>query len=438
MSRPATVVPLLPRVPAAAETRPAGEPLQRLLELCAANIWPQLAASTQSSYRQTRALVEGLGPYPAPGDVALWVTWLRRRYPPPEGCTDSWTVHLHWHNLAAVYSVSKEWGWAAGVNPAAVLKLPKPTPRARAIVNVDELWPLILGACHDLRERTLLQAARDFGTRRSELLGLMPRDLVTLGEPWRMRIERQRLPRSWTTGKLKTKRGNRALPVTPELRAMLTELLALGAPQVWEGKGGQTLREVPFLFPYRPHELQDLRERCAAVAPAAFPRGDWLHALRHTFAGELERSGASLEEVSKQLGHTSTQSTDLVYVNMFARPVDAGPVERMLAARRAGVTAWGAPPGKEPSPPGAIDAASSGRKRTAAVDAAAVQECSAESGPTFRKESTPCSTPSQNESASSRSTKVTPERKRPGLSTTPQRALPGLAVQRVTTRPRRR
>ncbi len=197
---------------------------------------PPIRASTQSSYRQTYQLAVSLGDFPSVGAVGTWVTWLRGRYPPPEGCTDSWTVHLHWHNLAALYSWAKKWGFAAGCNPAAALDLKKPTARARAIVDIAELWPALLGACHDLRERTFLQAARDFGVRRGELLGLMPHDLVTLGEPWRMRFERQRpRPNEWNTTPLKKNGANRSLPVTLGLRAMLVDLLALGAPKVWTG-----------------------------------------------------------------------------------------------------------------------------------------------------------------------------------------------------------
>jgi len=398
------VVPFVTRAPASHDARPAGEPLPRLWELHAATILPALARSTVASYHQTRNLTGSLGDFPAIGDVALWVGWLRTQYLPPPGCRDSWTVHLHWHNLAALYRVAQTYGWASGANPAAAMKLRKPQARARAIVDVADLWPELLAAAHDARERALLTAARDTGARRGELLGLMPEDVVTLGEPWRLRFQRQRpRPNEWTTTPLKKNGANRSLPVTAELRAALAELLALGPPIIWQGQGRQAPLRSPFLFPYRVHELNDLRDRLRSVAPTAFPPGDFLHALRHTLSFELNRSGASDEEVQHQLGHSSPQSTREVYINLHARPVDVGPMARLEAARRAGVTGWGAPPG----PP---------RKRTAAVRAAAVQECSVEQV-TRRKENHPCSTPS-------RKSKV-------------QRALPGLSVGPVVKRPRR-
>jgi len=444
-------------VPSAQDARPRGEPLPKLFEFLAVNHWPQLADSTRSSYRQTVALAAALGKYPSVGEVAAWVTSLRKMYPPPEGFSDSWTVHLHWHNLVAVYNAAKEWGLAEGCNPAALLKLRKPRARARAIVGVDELWPLVLDACHDLRERTLMECALRLGGRRAELLALEPRDLVTTGEPWRMRIERQRRPGEWTTRALKRDGTARAVPVVSlELRRMLVDLIGEGAPRVWVGRGGQELREVPYLFPYRVHELQDLRERLAAVAPTAFPAGDFLHAVRHTFAVLLNRAGASFEQAGVALGHTSTQSTKQVYTNIFARPVDVAPLRAVERARRLGVTTWGAPPGAR-GPPGA--APGGPEKRTAGVRAPAVQERSKRSGPTITQEASPCCTPSRKRESGTGSASVgtragntaRPEvatgrarrtasnaGARPSGTGGSQRALPGLAVQRVTTPPRRR
>jgi integrase len=402
-------IPFMPRVPSTSdETVPKGETLPQLIERFRANRLPTLAASTQASYRQTFALVEALGDFPSVGQVGVWVTWLRGQYPPPSGFTDSWTVHLHWHNLAALYSWSKEWGFASGCNPAAVLKLPKPAPRARAIVGVADLWPRVLEACHDLRERALLQLALDTGARKGELLGLMPHDLVTTCEPWRLRFERQRpKPDSWATTPLKVDGGNKAVPlVDGRTCELLVELLALGPVKVWRGRGGQHIEEPPFLFPYRNHELVDLRARLGAVAPGvAFGKGDFLHSLRHTFAVELDRSGASVEQTQKALGHRSPQSTERTYINRFARPVDVEPLARAHAARLAGVVKWGAPPGGA-GPPAVV--ASGPGKRTAGVRAPAVQERSKPSSPTITKENTSCRVPSRKS----------------------QRALPGLAVSK--------
>jgi integrase len=289
-----------------------------------------------------------------------------------------------------------------------VLALPKPQARARAIVDIADLRPLLLGACLDSRERALLVCAMDTGARRGELLGLMPEDVVTIADPWRLRFQRQRpKPNAWSTTPLKVNGGNRSLPVTQAMRAALAELLALGAPLIWQGRGRQTPLRSPFLFPYRVHDLNHLRDRLRAVAPSAFPPGDFLHALRHTLSFELNRSGASDEDVQKQLGHTSTQSTRDVYINLHARAVDLGPMQRLEAARRIGVTSWG------PAPPGR-----SLEKRTAGASTPAVQECSARSRPTITKENTTCSTPSL---------------KRPKI----QRALPGLSVGPVVKRPKR-
>jgi hypothetical protein len=251
------------------------------------------------------------------------------------------------------------------------------------------------------------------------------------------------------TTPLKVNGGARALIVTDELRTMLVELLAQGAPLVWRGRGRQTLTSSPFLFPYNNDQLHDLRRRVGAVAPDAFPPGDWLHTLRHTLSFELNRSGASDEEVQKQLGHLSPQTTRDVYINLHARPVDAGPMARLQAARRAGVTAWGAPPGGGPPPD--VPAA---EKRTPPVAAGGVQERT-ESCPTVRKENHPCRTPSQSSSEpSSRPVPSTmrtdapptslpssprrPRGRTPATSpSSAQRSLPRLGAVAVTTRPAR-
>ena len=43
---------------------------------------------------------------------------------------------------------------------------------------------------------------------------------------------------------------------------------------MWFGKGCQELRDSPFLFPYREHDLSDLKRRLAAVAPGVEPTAE--------------------------------------------------------------------------------------------------------------------------------------------------------------------
>jgi integrase len=427
------VVPFIARVASSDDAKPKGLPLPRLMELLAERVWPQLADSTERTYHQTRRLSLALGDYPSAGDVAQWVAALRSLYPPPPGQRDSWTVHLHWHNLAAVYSKAQRWGWSSGANPAALLALPKPKARARAVENLAELWAALLGVCEDHRERALLTTARYTGARRGELLGLQPHDLVTFAEPWRLRFERQR-PRAnaWTTKPLKVEGSNRALPViAPELRRALVETIAAGAPRVWVGRGGQHLVESPFLFPYRSHELARLKARLEAVAPEAFPRGDFLHVLRHTLAVELNRSGASDEEVQHVHGHSSVTTTRQVYINVFAAPVPASTFERAERARRAGVTQWGAPPGKNLPPP-ATGSPAADRSGARPVGAGRAPRPDEQSHP-FKSKEQSCG-PRRAVVATKRTARaargtLAKDRRRAG-----QRALPGLAVGPVVRR----
>jgi integrase len=406
----APLVPLIPRFAGTIDTKPAGEPLARLIDLHRKNKLPTVAASTQSSYTQTyRLLGESLGTHPSVAQAGAWVSWLRERYPPPKGYTDSSTVHCHWKNARAVYEWAKEWGLVSGCNPFAVLNLRKPKPRARAIMDLAEFWPAIMGCCLDHRQRTLLLAARDLGLRRAELLGLLPQDIITTANPWHLRIERQRLPSSWEPMPPKTDCGSRNLPISAELKDALVQLLEEGPASIWFGQGRQRLVTVPWLFPYRNHELCDLRKRCGQVAPAAFPKGDWLHALRHTLAIYLMRTDATTDDIQRQLGHGSPTTTQQVYSRFDMRPVKAAPMSRALEAMQSGPTAWGAPPGQPGGGP---------EKRPPAVRAAGGQERSRQSSPTITKENTTCSTPSP---------------KRPKV----QRALPGLSVGPVVKRPKR-
>ncbi len=402
------VIPLIAPTNELSAKRPSGEPIARLVMLFRQHVFPELADKTQATYLQTFKLIPPSWERPSVAEVGAWVTWLRGQYPPPPGCRDSWTVHLNWKNVAALYSWAKDWGFVEGVNPAAVLGLKKPKSRARAILDLADVWPAILGACLDDRQRCLLETARATGCRSSELLALTPSDIVTTARPWHIHVERQRRPGQWVTEHVKTDHGVRSLPVPPELEALLRELLTQPAPEVWVGRGRQRLQTVPFLFPYRQHELNAMKTRCAVVAPGAFPKGDWLHTLRHTLAISMMRTGASTDDIQRQLGHDSPTTTQFVYSQFASRPAEARPVMRAMKAMEVGPTRWGAPPGAGP-PVGAPQ----GEAVTPAR--ATASRVSKRSSPTGKKENTTCST----------------------TTTKRQRALPGLSVGPVVKKPRK-
>lgn len=412
------VIPLISPIGGLESARPTGDPISRLVMLHRQHRWPTMADSTRSSYAQTFKLIPPHWTHPSVAEVGAWVTWLREKYPPPPGERDSWTVHLHWHNLAAVYSWAKEWGLAAGVNPAAVLGLKKPKSRARAVHDLGAQWPAILGACRDVREVTLLELAKATGARGSELLGLMPHDVVTTTTPWCVRFERQRKAKSWETTALKTDHGVRCLPVSPEAQAGLAELLKLGAPEVRTGLGGGGRQTVGFLFPFRPHELHDLRTRCGQVAPAAFPPGDWLHTLRHTLAVSMLRTGATTDDIQRQLGHDSPTTTQTVYSQFASRPASLDAARAAWRGQAEGPTRWGAPPGAGPPPRVGVAVKGEAPTRPGVRGSRRSKAMSAVQSLNQKSEGSPCSA----KSSSGRK----------------QRALPGLSVGPVVSKPRRK
>jgi integrase len=400
--RHGAVVPLLGWRPAqAGEHAPKGLPLGELWASVERYVWdrPGVAGKTAANRRRTRELAKTLPDHPTPVDVMAWLTTLDGMFAPG-------TVENHRKGLAAVYRYGADLGLCSG-NPAALVPRRRADPRPHPIVNIAEVWPRLVAACKDGREAAFLGVLRFAGLRRGEALGLEVRDVLTHGAAWRLNVVRQRPdPNRLEHTKPKTSGSCRELPVRGPLRELLAPVVAAGNPTVRVGMGGGDSREVPFLFPYREQDLDDLIGRLRQAAPLAFPVGHkaW-HALRDTLSVEMRQAGKTTSEVAEVLGHSSEYVTRTHYLGMHGASVHGSTLEGLDGP---------APPARGGAPPGRGAVVEGG---TAGVRA-----------PT----------------APRRSTAVNPERESPCNATTKrsgtgraQRSLPGLSVGPVAVKPKR-
>jgi integrase len=147
---------------------------------------------------------------------------------------------------------------------------------------------------------------------------------------------------------LKTPRSRRQVEIDDDLAAMLAGYIA-ARQQAAAATGRDFARE--FLFPAaqrydRPCPHQTLHARWRRTCRLAGVAYKSPHQLRHTYATLLFAVGRDLDYVSRQLGHSSTQITERIYVHslpttdreavnrlaQLTRPV-AGPGLRLVPAR---------------------------------------------------------------------------------------------------------
>lgn len=110
----------------------------------------------------------------------------------------------------------------------------------------------------------------------------------------------------------KTKRSIRKVPIPTELKKDLAELNKIKAEE--KLKLGELYKENNLLFPSATGTYIDARnllrswERSLEAIDVPYRK---FHALRHTFATQLLKSGAKLITVSRLLGHASVKTTEI-------------------------------------------------------------------------------------------------------------------------------
>lgn len=317
------VVPMVPRI-VEGTARPQGEPLSSLWRL----FWQVRGASlgsyqSKKNYRRCEALARSLPEYPGPGDVVVWLANLSAVGLGPS------TVAMHRDILHGVYTVAQRAGWATS-HPVALAPWRRPPPpRLDPCRNMADLWPAILRTATTPRQGAFLGVLRFLGVRLEEALGLEPHHVVRRAEPWRVEVVQQRThPNRWTVAPPKGRKGKgaRRLPVPPPLAGLLGPVLAEPPVQLLFAARGmpRERRAVPFLFPFRQHDLGQLRDRLAAVAPDVFGHGRAWHAFRRARAWELRAAGKPIRMISDALGHESEKTTETYFGRLSGADVDAG------------------------------------------------------------------------------------------------------------------
>jgi integrase len=311
MGNAANVHVLVPRLPTEA-SRPQGEPLPELWRRFWLYYAPNHLRSPNSikNYRRAETLSATLPPYPTPADVVMWLAGLQALGNGPG------TVDNRRACLSAVYTFAQRSGWSTS-HPVLLAPWKPAAPPEKLAWRGAELhrrYELALRACETNAERLLVGLLRYCALRLEEGLGLERGDVVTRGDPWRVSIVRQRgKPNSMETQPPKGKRGRgkRRIPVTPQLRTLLAPLLAAPPVQLTFGTRAlaRTVREVPFVVPFRQNDLNRLHDRIAAVM-GDLPRGEAWHVWRRSRALELWDAGVPLKDVSTVLGHESETTTE--------------------------------------------------------------------------------------------------------------------------------
>jgi integrase len=317
MTRTAVNV-IVPRLPSLPDTllAPRGEALldlyRRFIDYASTNRAPK----TLANHRRTFDLLRSMPTHPTPGDVA---TWLRALSAAGMG---ERTIAQHRWSAQAVYN----WGAACALvqgNPFELVPFRAPPPRPRGLAAIARRWPTIAAACQDKRELAFLGTCRFMGLRPGEALALQAGDIDLRRNT--LTVERQRTPATWVCRTPKTERGCRILPLRRPLVPLLRAILYRPV-RVALGRGGCLGKAVSrFLFPYRPNDLSDLRDRLRLALPGEWGAYDWLHTFRHSFAMEVvslpPAKRMSIEDLSKWLGHANLATTDDYLSALMGRAV---------------------------------------------------------------------------------------------------------------------
>lgn len=180
--------------------------------------------------------------------------------------------------------------------------------KKKKYLSVEELQKLlgVLELGEEPSEEWLIWLAAKTGMRFAEVLGLTPNDFdfqkrtININKTWDYK---------YNTGFAPTKNASsrRVISMDWETVARLSELLkGLPADRPVFVKEGRTI----YSTTYNDH----LGRACRKAGVPEIT----IHGLRHTHASVLFSSGVSLPSISKRLGHSSTVTTQKVYLHIIA------------------------------------------------------------------------------------------------------------------------
>ncbi len=168
------------------------------------------------------------------------------------------------------------------------LERPRREKRLPNVLSKAEVKAL-LDAPSNLKHRAMLSLIYACGLRRSELLHLTPKDVLS---------DRYLLFIRQSKGK-----KDRVLPISPKIIEMLRAYYKAYKPKVWLFEG-----QVPGT-PYSERSLQLVLKH--ALKKVCNTKPVSLHWLRHSYATHLLESGTDLRYIQELLGHSSSKTTEI-------------------------------------------------------------------------------------------------------------------------------
>jgi integrase len=172
---------------------------------------------------------------------------------------------------------------------------------------------------HDIMFYALFSLVAVWGLRRGEACGLRDIDVDLTNNI--ITVTRQRVAVRYQTieREVKTRAGERILPIDNHTSAILTDYLAMR--DTWQQVAGDDWPATGLFFvkpdgtPWHPELVS---ERFVKLIAAAGLPPIRLHDLRHCAASYLKLAGADMKTIQETLGHSSIVITSDTYTSLFA------------------------------------------------------------------------------------------------------------------------
>lgn len=275
---------------------------------------------TRDGYRDIadRSFLPMLGELPidtiSKTDVGRWVTWQEaqmsgrwRQKDAPKKQISAKTVRNYHSLLSAILTAAVEAGLRKD-NPARKASLSRGQKHQAVFLSHDEFYTLL----HFIPEpyKPLVRFLALTGMRWGEATALQKRDVRTDTMPPTATVTKA-WKKDGTIGPPKTDKGNRILPLRPDLIRDL-ELDGDGGDFLFRGSlgGGRVLYSnfKARIWDRAVAKAMDPKE-CEAAGRPRLPRRPTPHDLRHTYASWLIARGAPLNLVQRNLGHENITTT---------------------------------------------------------------------------------------------------------------------------------
>lgn len=244
------------------------------------------AERSESTIRWTKLAIKHLEDFKAPRllrDVSPNLLQGTKEFMINEGFNKH-NINRCMQAIKAIMRLAEKWDLIAEQKWNAVGKLK--TPKGRVVFHTDEEIDKLLAACPSLGWRLVVLLGADAGLRRGEIAHLQWQDVDFNNNQLYIAPDKTE--------------NYRYVPMTQTLREVLTQAKngAKSEFVVEVGRAGSR-HSKDFLTSYYPKIAQKAGVR------------SFLHKLRHTYASQLVQNGVGLYEVSKLLGHSSIQMTEI-------------------------------------------------------------------------------------------------------------------------------